>query len=273
MSLTSKLYGTLAFGLSALMADACILTVRVACPNDTSAAGISVCASSPNGDYCGITDNLGIVEIQLPGFDTYTVCVDTKTLPAGATLSPTCQKIKVISDAPPVMGFELGGSFCSTPPPPGPCWLTGGGTVDKTKGTPNYTFGGVVYPGCSPKAADGGNWNVVDHFTGLHFQGQHIIVDSCSGVPTSSPKVTVNVIDFHGEGIITANGGDGSSKIPVTFVGRAIDNKEGGAGADQLYIKVLNGGGTAVLQIGTSAASPATISTGNLQIHQTSCNN
>jgi len=273
MSLKSNLYGMLAFGLSAVMADACILTVRVACPSDTSAAGISVCASSPNGDYCGITDNLGIVEIQLPGFDTYTVCVDKATLPAGSTLSPTCQKIKVISDAPPVMEFELGGTFCSTPPPPGPCWLTGGGTVDKTKGTPNYTFGGVVYPGCSPKAADGGNWNVVDHFTGLHFQGQHIIVDSCSGDPTSSPRVTVNIIDFHGEGIITANGGDGSYKIPVTFVGRAIDNKEGGAGADKLFIKVLNGGGTAVLQIGTSAADPAIISTGNLQIHQTSCNN
>jgi hypothetical protein len=59
---------------------------------------------------------------------------------------------------------------------------TGGGTVDKTKNVPNYSFGGVVYPGCSPKAADGGNWNVVDHYTGL----QHIIVDSCSGVPAAS---------------------------------------------------------------------------------------
>jgi len=165
MSLKSNIYGVLAFGLSAVMANACILTVRVACPNDAAAAGVIVCASSPNGDYCGVTDGLGIADIQLPGFDTYTVCVDTTTLPAGATLAPTCQKIKVISDAPPLMEFELGGNFCSVPPPPGPCWLTGGGTVDKTKGTPNYTFGGVVYPGCSPKAADGGNWNVVDHFT------------------------------------------------------------------------------------------------------------
>src|SRR5258705_9449528 len=104
-------------------------------------------------------------------------------------------------------------------------------TQGKTQGAGNYSFGGVVYPGCSPKAAAGGNWNVVDHFTGLHFQGQHIIVDSCSGVPTSSPKVTVNAIDFHGEGEIMANGGDGKVKIPVTFVGRAVDTKEGGAGA------------------------------------------
>ncbi len=272
MSIKSNLYGMLAFGLSAVMADACVLTVRVACPTDRTAAGIAVCATSPNGSYCGVTDNLGIVEIPVPGFDTYNVCVDTGTLPAGATLSPACKRIKVISDAPPVVEFDLGGVFCSTPPPPGPCWLTGGGTVDKSKGTPNFTFGGVVYPGCSPKAADGGNWNVVDHSSGLHFLGQKIIVDACSGVPTSSPKVTVNVIDFHGEGVIMPNGGDGSVKIPVTFVGRAVDNKEGGAGADLLFIKVSNGGGT-VLQIGASAANPAIISTGNLQIHQTSCNN
>jgi hypothetical protein len=169
-----------------------------------------------------------------------------------------------------LLEFVLGGSFCSVPPPPGPCWLTGGGTIDKTGKTPNYSFGGVVYPGCSPKAADGGNWNVVDHNTGLHFQGQHIIVDACSGVPTSSPKVTVNVIDFHGEGIISVNGGDGSDKVPVTFIGRAIDNHDGGAGSDQLFLIVSDGSGT-VMQIGTGPGAPATIATGNLQIHQTSC--
>jgi hypothetical protein len=147
--------------------------------------------------------------------------------------------------------------------------LTGGGTIGKGRGTPNFSFGGVVYPGCSPKAADGGNWNVVDHFTGLHFKGQHIIVDACSGVPTRSPKVTVNVIDFHGEGIIEANGGDGSDQIPVTFVGRAVDTAESGGGSDMLFLSVSAGAST-VMQIGTAAA-PVVISTGNLQIHQTSC--
>jgi hypothetical protein len=264
-----KTYSLLALGLSGLVANACLVTVRVACPNDTTVSGIQVCI---NGVGCAPTDNLGIATIQVPGFDTYTVCVDTTTLPAGAKLSPTCQNIKVTSDAPPLIEFDLSGAFCSTPPPPGPCWLTGGGTVDKTKNVPNYSFGGVVYPGCSPKAADGGNWNVVDHYTGLHFQGQHIVVDSCSGVPTRSPKVTVNVIDFHGDGIVDSNGGDGSDQAPVTFVGRAIDNSESGGGSDMLYLQVLLNG-TVVLQIGTSAANPATISTGNLQIHQTSCNN
>src|SRR5689334_22482716 len=144
MSLKSNIYGLLALGLSALSADACLLTVRVACPNDTAASDIEVCAVSGNGTYCGVTDNLGITVIQLPSFDTYTVCVDKSTLPAGANLSGNgCQKIKVISDAPPIMTFVLSGAFCAVPPPPGPCWLTGGGTIDRTGKTPNYTFGGV----------------------------------------------------------------------------------------------------------------------------------
>ncbi len=261
------MYGMLALGLSALTANACILTIRVACPNDRTVGGIQVCVV---GGECATTDDLGFATIPVPGFDTYTVCVDASTLPAGATLSPTCQKIKVISDAPPLLEFALGGNFCSTPPPPGPCWLTGGGTIDKTKNVPNYSFGGVVYPGCSPKAADGGNWNVVDHYTGLHFKGEAIIVDSCSGVSTRSPKVNVNIIDFHGTGIISQNGGDGSDAVPVSFVGRAIDNLEPGGGSDMLFLSVSDGS-SIVMQIGTSTANPVAITTGNLQIHTTSC--
>jgi len=261
--------GLFALVLSVVTASACVVSVRVACPNDTTRAGILVCIE---GQGCALTDDVGVANITVGGFDTYTVCIDPSTLPAGATLSPLCQRIKVISDAPPLLTFDLGGDFCSEAPPPGPCWLTGGGTVDKSKNVPNYSFGGVVYPGCSPKAADGGNWNVVDHYTGLHFQGQRIIVDSCSGVPTRSPRVTVNVIDFHGEGIVSRNGGDGSDKVPVTFEARAIDHAEGGGGSDMLYLKVMIGS-TVVMQIGTSAADPVTITTGNLQIHQTSCSN
>src|SRR5262249_21365879 len=151
-----------AAGLSALTANACFLQIRIACPNDRTAEGIKLWVD--NVGYL-TTDSLGLATIQLPSFGTYTVCVDTTTLPPRATLSPKCQKIKVVDEAPPVVEFDLGGTFCSRTPPIGQCWMTGGGTIDKSKGTPNYTFGGVVYPGCSPKAADGGNWNVVDHNT------------------------------------------------------------------------------------------------------------
>ncbi len=261
--------GVLALALSSLSSSACLLPIRIACPGDTALSGVRVYIE---GVGEGVTDGLGIVEIEVPWLgSTYTVCVDGSTLPSGASITKLCQDVKVLNDAPPVVEFTARGSFCDTPPPPGECWLTGGGTIGKTKGVPNYSFGGVVYPGCSPKAADGGNWNVVDHSTGLHFQGQQIVVDSCSGVSTRSPRVNVNIIDFHGTGIIAGVSGNATQTTAVSFVGRAVDNLESGSGADLLYLRVTDGSG-AVLQIGTSAADPAVISTGNLQIHTTSCN-
>jgi hypothetical protein len=263
------MFGALAAALSVLTANACLVQVRIACPDDTAASGVRVCiAGSITG--CAFTDNLGLVSLQVPAVGNYTVCVDESTLPAGATLGGNCKNIKVVTEDTTYVDITIGGDFCKNTPPPGPCWLTGGGTIGKGK-TPDFTYGGVVYPGCSPKAAEGGNWNVVAHNLGLHFQGQAIVVDSCSGVATSSPKVTVNVIDFHGTGILSGIGGNPADTVPVTFVARAIDNADGGAGSDQLYLNVMVGA-TTVMQIGTSAASPATISTGNLQIHQTSCN-
>ena len=262
------LCGLLAAAVSGLTALACPVQVRVACPNDTPAVGVEVCIV---GVGCALTDDLGIATIVVPFLDeTYTINVTGSTLPAGATLKQQSQKITVTSDAPPVVDFTLGGDFCSTPPPPGPCWLTGGGTIGKVRGTPNYSFGGVVYPGCSPSAADGGNWNVVDHTIGLHFQGKQIIVDECSGIATRSPRVNVNIIDFHGTGTLVGVAGNPQAKIDVSFVGRAVDNLESGGGNDLLYLNVTAGGGT-VMQIGTSALDPAVISTGNLQIHTSSC--
>lgn len=257
--------GLLAAVLPCLTVDACWVPIRIACPNDATSSGILVTIPGAGRAY---TDNLGIAMIEVPAFGSYTVCVDTTTLPAGSTLKKACQGIDVVDFAPPVVNFTLGGDFCGTLPPQGPCWLTGGGTIGSGK-VPNFSFGGVVYPGCSPNAADGGNWNVVDHNAGLHFQGQAIIVDGCSGVSTQSPKVNVNIIDFHGTGILDGING----QIPVSFVGRAIDNLEPGAGNDMLFIVVTDASNNVVLQIGTSAAAPATINTGNLQIHTSSCAN
>jgi hypothetical protein len=264
------MFGILAAGLSGLTASACLLDIRIACPNDLAAVGVEVCVE---GVGCNPTDDLGIATIGVPDLGTYTVCVNLATLPPGAKLQgPACRTVKVESDAPPVINFVIDGDFCSAPPPPGECWLTGGGTIGKIKGVANYSFGGVVYPGCSSKAADGGNWNVIDHFAGLHFQGQHIIVDSCEGVPTKSPKVTVNIIDFHGEGVITGIGDNPLEDTAVTFVGRAVDRKDGGADNDLLFLIVSDANGV-LMQIGASAADPVVITTGNLQIHQSSCAN
>jgi hypothetical protein len=265
--------GLLAATLAVLNVNAspCV-SIRLACPNDLAVSPVKVHLTESDGTvWGGWTDDLGIVQFcGLRIGETYTICVVESTLPPGASIKKPCQDITILSFAPPIVEFVVEGDFCGETPPGGDCWLTGGGTVDKTKGQPTYSFGGVVYPGCSPKAAEGGNWNVVDHATGLHFQGQQIIVDSCSGVSTRSPRVNVNIIDFHGTGIIGGIGGNPEATIPVTFVGRAIDNLESGGGNDKLYISVSDGSNI-VLQIGTSAAAPATISTGNLQIHTTSC--
>src|SRR5579859_2137765 len=134
--------GLLALTLSSMTANACLVQVRIACPNDTPIGGVEVCI---NGVGCGVSDNLGIATIQVSAFDTYTVCVTASTLPPGVSLSPLCQKIKVIDEAPPLLTFTAGGAFCSTPPLQGACWLTGGGTIGKgSQGVPNFSFGGVV---------------------------------------------------------------------------------------------------------------------------------
>ena len=270
MKLRTALCGLLAAGLSVLSANACLVQIRVACANDTSASGVRVWMDGPGDAY---TDDFGIATFNVNFFGTYNVCVDTTTLPAGAKLSPTCMKVKVQDDAPPVFNFVLTGPFCGQAPAPGPCWMTGGGQIGKGgTGPGNFSFGGVVYPGCSPQAADGGNLNVVDHATGLHFQGQQIVVDSCSGIPTKSPKVNVNIIDFHGTGILSGIAGNPDATIPVSFVGRAVDNSDGGAGSDLLYIKVSDSSNATVLQVGNSTDDPAVVSVGNIQIHTTGCN-
>jgi hypothetical protein len=82
----------------------------------------------------------------------------------------------------------------------------------------------------------------------------------------------VNIIDFLGEGILTRVDGNAYPTTAVTFVGRAIDNQEPGGGNDMLFLSVSDGTGVQ-LQIGASVDSPATITTGNIQIHTSSCSN
>ena len=263
----------LATALSVMTASA-FFDVTVACPSGLSASGIHVCAvlTTDNSQYaCGDTDANGFVQLgPFCCLGTYMICVDTKTLPPGACLAQPCQFATLDADHLEVtVSFELCGDFCSGPPPSGPCWETGGGTLDKSKGKPVWSFGGVIYPGCSSAAAGGGNLNIVNHITGLHFKGTDFVVDDCRGVPTKSPKVTVNIIDWHGIGYVS--GDDQSKKTPVTFVGTFRDSKESGAGSDGLYIQVRGLGGNLVFQIGNGPDDLDLLTTGNVQIHQSSC--
>ena len=259
----------LAAALSAATASAHIL-VTVLCPESgKSAAGIQVCATlstDSSVQFCGQTDVNGFVAIIPSTAGLYHVCV-VSGLPAGATLAQPCQDVNFqFIDIP--VEFDLSGPFC-TGVPSGFCWETGGGTIAKLKGKPVWTFGGVIYPGCSPTAAGGGNLNIVNHVTGLHFKGTDFVVDDCRGVPTRSPKVTVNIIDWHGTGYVS--GDDESKQTPVTFVGTFRDAKESGANADGLFIRVVDLSGAVVFQIGGGPDDLALLTTGNVQIHQSSC--
>jgi hypothetical protein len=123
--------------------------------------------------------------------------------------------------------------------------------------------------GCSPTAAGGGNLNIKNHITGLHFKGTDFVVDDCRGVSTRSPKVTVNIIDWHGTGYVS--GDDESKKTPVTFVGTFRDSHDSGRGADGLYILVTDLSGNTVFQIGGGPDDLDLLTTGNVKIRQSSC--
>jgi hypothetical protein len=134
----------------------------------------------------------------------------------------------------------------------------------------------VVNPGCSPTAAGGGNWNVVDHVQNLHFKGLEIHVVGCSGPPTRSPKANVNTIDFVGTGTIVGIKGNPTPKTAVCFIARAIDVSEPGAHKDALYLDVMDcDTGETFLLISSNSdptvVAPEPISTGNLQIHVSGC--
>lgn len=274
----------LAAALSAVTASAHIL-VTVSCPTSgNSAAGIHVCATlSTDGSQqvCGDTDINGFVTLVVPFIaaspadTTYHVCVDTTTLPAGATLSKPCQDITFTGDAELPAQFDLGGPFCSGTP--SACWETGGGQIDSDgdgdKDSPcEWSFGGVIYPGCSSTAAGGGNLNIKNHVTGAHFKGENFTVIDCRGGPDKSPKVSVNIIDFIGTGEVTTSAGT----VNVTFVGTFRDSHDSGANADGLYLQVTGPSGTiADFAIGSPPSNGLDnlflLSTGNVQIHQSGC--
>src|SRR5262249_21725385 len=141
----------LALCLSAMSAGAWSVAGVVSCPNGLSATNILVFVPGIGSSF---TDGSGFFFIALPTQDaTYSVCVDTNTLPPGATIAMPCTTFSVDTNNPFIdLNLTLGGSFCQTPPPTGGCWLTGGGTIGKipgTRRTPVFSFGGVVNPGCS----------------------------------------------------------------------------------------------------------------------------
>jgi hypothetical protein len=180
----------------------------------------------------------------------------------------------------------------------GICWLTAGGAkfsaVTNTlvgDNGPQHSWGGNVYPGCSPTAGDGGNWNHVAHDLRLHLHGTHIVVEKCGnidGIPpgSTSPKTPFNYIEFHGTGTLKGIKGNKVDYGTVYFWAHCEDRNEpgssgqrDGAGKDRYFLKVYsnpaNPNGSILLLVDVdgnpATVDPVTITDGNMQIHITSC--
>jgi hypothetical protein len=214
---------------------------------------------------------------EVPG--TYVDFIHPATLPPGTTaVLPIFNTFTVTNETTVTNNFLIENTNCVSVPPGtnGQCWLTGGGTIKSGNGKPLFNFGGVVNPGCSPTAAGGGNWNIIDSTQKLHFKGLTIQVVDCGNVPgvngSTSPQTPFSFIEFQGVGTLTGVGGNNADFGAVQFFAHAEDLGEPGKGVDRLYFRVFDGLGNTLLLISATPSSPldiapVTISTGNLQMH------
>jgi hypothetical protein len=179
------------------------------------------------------------------------------------------------------------------------CWLTGGGlklepavNMRLAERGAKQTFGGNIYPGCSPEAGAGGQWNHVDHYQKIHFQGWTVQEVNCGydgsiGPSSTSPDTPFNFIEARGTGTIKGIQGNKfpEGTVNVNFFLRAEDLNEpgnqkanaanGGVLIDRYYLHVWDSDGLTYLLIDTDNAAgtvdPVTITGGNLQLHVSSC--
>jgi hypothetical protein len=274
-------------------------------PADTPFAGVRVNLLNADGSFStsAITDEFGYYLMILHEYvpETYRLSLDPATLPADARIL-----------VPPVNGqgewvfwstgydtFQVDWLVASaTCASSGLCWLTGGGVkfepvtgLRMAERGPQHSLGGNVYPGCSPTAGDGGQWNDVDHFNKLHFQGTTVHVVACgnvSGIPpgSTSPVTPYNYIEFQGSGWLKGIKGNKANFPLVYFFARAEDRNEPGsngakAGAliDRYFLWVfldpMDPIGTTLMlvdQDGNGGTNdPVLITGGNLQLHISSC--
>jgi len=195
-----------------------------------------------------------------------------------------------------VFDFLISSATCQ----PGQCWLTGGGTkwdnVTNSflaeKGT-KVSFGGNIHPGCSSTAGSGGDWNHVDRALKLHFHGTDIPTVNCGNIPgippgSNSPKTPFNFLEAWGTGWVKGIQG-GKANFPfVYFYAKYEDRNEPGSNGakdgsliDKIFLRVYTNpgdpiGSTLILlddNNGGAEIDTTTITTGNLQIHISSCDN
>jgi hypothetical protein len=180
----------------------------------------------------------------------------------------------------------------------GACWLTAGGAKFSSitggnvgENGPRHSWGGNVYPGCSPTAGEGGQWNHVNHADKLHFQSFSAQVIRCGnvdGIPpgSTSPATPFNFIEWEGAGRVKGIKGNDASFDPAYCFVRNEDRNEPGSNGqrdgnfkDRYFIHVYTDPsdplGSTVFVLDTdsdaSTVDPVTITDGNMQIHISSC--
>lgn len=302
---------TISIAVAVLMAAACTsnawhISGKVLCHSeqgDVPLANVVVVTENTAGTYSAfvVTDQLGRYFQALPDKpDSYVTSVRTDTLPFSVNS--------------PVPLIPLAGEYAYTFtdswfifetadwlfPCGGVCWLTGGGVKFEpildarvAEGGPSDSLGGNVYPGCSPTAGDGGQWNHVAHSLKLHFQGTAIQVVHCGNVDgiepgSESPKTPFNFIEFVGTGRVKGIKGNKVDYPTVYFFARCEDHNEPGSkGAKDgvlvdtyylhVYTDLADPIGSTIMLFGEttdpSVVAPRLITGGNLQIHISSCDN
>jgi hypothetical protein len=244
----------------------------------------------------------GNYTVELQDFpDSYIATIDASSLPADAVIViPAGGSLSFsVDDITPSQSQDwlVQSATCK----PGQCWLTGGGTkydnLTKTylaeKGT-KTTFGGNVHPGCSATAGSGGDWNNIDRLKNLHFHGTDIPTVVCGNIPnyppgSQSPKTPFNYIEYQGTGWVKGIQGNKANYPLVFFFARAEDRNEPGSNGakdgsniDRYFLRVYTNpadpiGSTIILVdddgINNANVDATPISTGNLQIHVSSCDN
>ena len=243
-----------------------------------------------------VTDIDGFYSMYLPGQGSYVLTLE---LPSGSTgvvpAVPFSFSVTYDPFAPWfAQDFLVSNPACN----PQKCWMTGGGAKFEPitglqlaeRGT-KHSFGGNVYPGCSPDAGDGGSWNHIAHAEKLHFHAQQITVVRCgnvSGIPpgSTSPVTPYNFIEFTGTGTLVGIKGNKVDHGTVYFYARVEDrNEPGSSGAkdgaliDRYFLHVYSNpatptGSTLFLldeDGDNTTVDPVLITHGNLQLHISSC--
>lgn len=260
--------------------------------NDTPLAGVDVTLVGPSFQLTVTTDETGSYSASGLVAGDWNISLEGSTLGAEATVAlPSGGNNMVTLSWPDGVAFAEDINFLVDDPacqdsPVGLCWMTAGGVKfepllgeDMAEHGPKDSFGGNVYPSCSPYPGNGGQWNHVSHSSKLHFMGTDIEVIRCGNVPgiepgSESPVTGFNYIEFQGVGWVQGIKGNKIARTPVTFTARVEDRNEpgneqsatSGDDIDRYYLNVPG-----FLTVDDGAGGPITITGGNLQLHESSC--